>query len=337
VVNIDYNMDLSFNIPTYNRCKFLKKNVEELIIQVRNLKVVSSVEINISDNCSIDGTERCVQNIINANSDINITYSKNERNLGPDENYIKAMKMAHGNYSILLGDDDFLKQNGLNLILKTIKSYKEIAIFFFSRTNVDSNGLKIGDQLFFKKNMQTHVFDFSNWESGKSYFSSIISLGGSGSFISSVIYKTRIVNESEYDHSFTGTKYSFFYYWWGSLLRGSLLMCTNQSFINSTVRGFINKNFGSSIDRVLVDYIGYQKVADLMFKGSPYYDDFSTLPNVDHDVFSLGNIYLRKPKRFKEELEPCLLKGGWSLNFLVSFYKNYSLFQLVKNVVKKIK
>lgn len=61
---------LSINIPTYNRCEFLKKNIDIIINQLRDNKLIHDVEINISDNASTDNTKAVISDIIVRNPDI---------------------------------------------------------------------------------------------------------------------------------------------------------------------------------------------------------------------------------------------------------------------------
>lgn len=90
-------MRISFNIPTYNRAKFLKQNLDILTAQIRELHKEDEVEINISDNASTDETRQVSEACIAANPQLHISYHCNEKNLGPDGNFITAMHLAKVN------------------------------------------------------------------------------------------------------------------------------------------------------------------------------------------------------------------------------------------------
>lgn len=113
-------MRISFNIPTYNRSDYLKKNLEIILSQIYELHKENEVEINISDNASTDNTEIICNAFISKNKSIHINYNRNNENLGPDANFINSMKMATGDYSLLWGDDDFLKEGGLRRIFELV-------------------------------------------------------------------------------------------------------------------------------------------------------------------------------------------------------------------------
>lgn len=132
-------MKLSFCIPTYNRSEFLKKNLEILVSQIKELSMENAIEICISDNASTDFTQTICENIKQTNPDINFLYQRNSSNEGPDRNFIKAMNLAHGEFSILFGDDDYLINGALKTILEIIK-HPNISIFLFNRKCIDTKG-----------------------------------------------------------------------------------------------------------------------------------------------------------------------------------------------------
>ena len=131
--------DLSINIPTYNRDVFLKKNIGIIIDQLREDNLVDRVEINVSDNASTDATHEIVRELIEQNPDISITYHRNEVNEGPDVNFIKAMHMAKGKYSILFGDDDYFEPHAILTILTCANTHADVDIFLSNRISINAN------------------------------------------------------------------------------------------------------------------------------------------------------------------------------------------------------
>lgn len=93
---------LSICIPIYNRIAFLKRHLEQFM-KCREL-FDENVHLFISDNCSNDD----LQSLINeySNKGLNIDYSRNKENIGPDGNFIKCFNSAKGKYIWLLGSDD---------------------------------------------------------------------------------------------------------------------------------------------------------------------------------------------------------------------------------------
>lgn len=72
-------MKISFNIPTYNRAKFLKKNLNILATQIIELHKENEVEINISDNASRDDTKSISEAFISAYPQLHVSYHCNEK------------------------------------------------------------------------------------------------------------------------------------------------------------------------------------------------------------------------------------------------------------------
>lgn len=111
---------LSICIPTYNRCQYLKKNLDYFVAHNSG-----DIEIIICDNASSDETAHVVTDVIESNCLDNFTYIRNEFNIGPDANFKKALSMSKGIYTLLLGDDDFLNDNFLDEFLDALKTKKE--------------------------------------------------------------------------------------------------------------------------------------------------------------------------------------------------------------------
>lgn len=127
---------LTIAIPTYNRCEFLVKNLKSLEQMIFNLKAQDTVEILISDNGSIDGTEKQVQTMMKGT--VSIIYHRNEKNIGPRVNIANLFGKIRTKYMLLLGDDDFISKDYLERVLTCLK--KDIGCIIPSYINVDLDG-----------------------------------------------------------------------------------------------------------------------------------------------------------------------------------------------------
>ncbi|MGL5624190.1 glycosyltransferase family 2 protein [Cetobacterium sp.] len=128
---------LSILIPTYNREKYLKKALTIFFEQITD-DIKDSVEIIVSDNCSIDNTEELLRNF-KAEAKIKkikFSYSKNSENLGFDGNFFKLIKESTGKFCWIFGDDEFLLENGLSKILKILVKNPRAGLIYMS--NQDS-------------------------------------------------------------------------------------------------------------------------------------------------------------------------------------------------------
>jgi glycosyltransferase involved in cell wall biosynthesis len=115
---------LSIVIPTYNRADFLDYCLEVHI----PLAKAYNIQIFISDNASTDTTKEVVQKRMEEYP--LISYHCNEANIGPDENFERALKYPETEYVWLLGDTYQIPSEGigylLNLISKNQKKYDAI-------------------------------------------------------------------------------------------------------------------------------------------------------------------------------------------------------------------
>ena len=106
-------MKLTIGIPTYNRVKNLKMNLEQLVEIIRNLDFTENIDIYVSDNCSTDDTQQVVKNFIDSNRDIKIVFTRNNQNLGVVKNMCNILYSSEAEYLMLLGDDDYISEGGI--------------------------------------------------------------------------------------------------------------------------------------------------------------------------------------------------------------------------------
>ena len=328
---------LSINIPTYNRDMFLKKNIEIIIQQLRDGSFINDVELNISDNASTDLTPNIVESIMKQNTDIKITYIRKEKNEGPDSNFISAMKMAKGEYSILFGDDDFFIENGISNVLSIIRQYPEIGIISSNRTNIDVCGNIKNDSVFLSEEVPTRIFDFSDYDQLVAYFASCseYATGGLLSFISTVIYKTAILNfVGEYNEKCNGTCYSFLYYWWSYLTKGKKLLYWKHIYCLCTTTGATNCNYGKNLKRIMVDTNGLTTIEDICFVNeySNYKKYFCNVIKNCNQFDKMTFSFMLSPQSVKEEFLESLLRSGYSERFIHGIRTIHSFKYFVKGV-----
>jgi len=119
---MEKNLLLSIAIPTYNRAKFL----DELLNSIDIKGIEDFIEILIIDNASTDNT----QEIVSKYNHLNVRYIRNEKNIGPDNNFKKCIKESKGKYVWLLGDDEILLPNSLQRIIKLLQKLKGIGLIY---------------------------------------------------------------------------------------------------------------------------------------------------------------------------------------------------------------
>lgn len=120
---------LSIIIPTFNGGKFLQENLHTLIPMMKSES--NNVELIISNNASEDNTDEIVQNALNEYQQI--IYIKRPVNIGSMNNFSEAIKVSHGKYILLLGDDDVLIPGFTNIILDMLIKYPTVSLIHWNR------------------------------------------------------------------------------------------------------------------------------------------------------------------------------------------------------------
>lgn len=301
-------MLLSICIPTYNRLKYLRDAISQILEQIPDT-YINEVEICVSDNDSTDGTGKYIEQTIK-NSLICIKYSKNEKNLGPDWNFIKAMQMASGKFSWLMGDDDVIADNALIQILELLSGPDNFDILLFNRIDCDINLKQLGKRFFLREDIDTQIFDFRDNFQERYYYSLCRSIGGVFSFISGYVYKTEAVTGRTFDELFIGTAYSFLFYIMNYLREKKRILYLKDHLILCRIG---NACHGVGIKRALLDYNGYLLIKEKIFKDASESIDFICILKYERPFSNILDLYCESTKKeWYETLKPLLLKCKWS-------------------------
>ncbi len=108
---------LSLCIPTYNRRDKLARLVNGIQQNVQN--AAGKIELCISNNASTDGTNEFLKELSPRKY---ISVIRQSENVGFDKNYAAVFSMAKGNYVWILGDDDIVVENGLEILLQLLQN-----------------------------------------------------------------------------------------------------------------------------------------------------------------------------------------------------------------------
>ena len=119
---VDYLLTIA--IPTYNGAKTINRMLSLLLPQCDD-----RVEILVVDNASTDNTSEIVNEAVKDYTFVQ--YIRNERNIGPDSNFLKCMNLAQGKYTFLLSDDDVLMEGKLKYILELLAK-EEISLVYLN-------------------------------------------------------------------------------------------------------------------------------------------------------------------------------------------------------------
>lgn len=136
-------MKLQILIATYNRAEVLIKNLHILSEFIHEECAGHHVEVLINDNCSSDNTMTLVNDFA-SKSDINISYERNDTNIGLERNMVKLLGRANAPYIMFLGDDDFIPSDYLAFCLKMVNSNDGIGAIIPGRVSLHEDGSTSG-------------------------------------------------------------------------------------------------------------------------------------------------------------------------------------------------
>lgn len=192
-MNISSSNGITVGIPVFNGERYLHKALDSVLAQSLQPDLII-----ISDNNSIDGTEKICELYLNKNKNKNIRYIKHDENIGASANFYFLLNEAKTEFFVFLCADDFWDKNFLRELrrdflndLTIISSYPRVINVNendneYSRRNdccdtkhIDINEVKTGialeisgDWLYslFKRSAYLESFSRSvNYSSGKSW------------------------------------------------------------------------------------------------------------------------------------------------------------------------
>ena len=115
---------ISCIIPVYNYGKYLQEAIESVINQS-----ILPDEIIIADDCSEDSTKDIATAFSNKYPEL-ISYIRNEKNLGPIDNFNNALLRSNSDYYFLLGADNALQANYIEKLSSFANKLTGIGIFY---------------------------------------------------------------------------------------------------------------------------------------------------------------------------------------------------------------
>lgn len=183
---------LSVVIPCYERDAYLEKAIDSC------LQSCPDIEVIILDNASKNNGIKMIATKYNNNQ---VSYIRNDSNIGLFGNWNKAFDVANSEYVYILGDDDYIDPDFIQEFYRIEKEY-DIDIFFSDFKFIDENDI---------------ILNKPSFKAPKGYISKnqtidYMSKNGFGVPTISMIYKKNLFSTSGFDtENFGSNDWEYFY------------------------------------------------------------------------------------------------------------------------------
>lgn len=115
--------ELDVIIPTYNRAKFLKIQLESIFNS--NATWRKTIILN---NASTDDTLRVIQNIKEEYPNRKIEIINNIKNIGNPRNFVKTQSIANNKYTAIFHDDDAIHPEYIDRAMNIFKQNEQMVM-----------------------------------------------------------------------------------------------------------------------------------------------------------------------------------------------------------------
>lgn len=131
--------EISILIPTYNRHKYVIKNLVLINELIAREGLALSYKVLISDNNSSDKTVDSVRNTLDEISLDGELFCQ-ETNIGLERNALFLLHKSRSEYVMFLGDDDYIPDGYLTYVVQTIKDNPETCAVVPGFSNLFADG-----------------------------------------------------------------------------------------------------------------------------------------------------------------------------------------------------
>jgi glycosyltransferase involved in cell wall biosynthesis len=171
---------LTIAMPVFERKEFFAEALGSALNQTVKCKII------VVDNCSSNNyfKETCEKN--------NVTYYRNESNIGLYPNIRKCYSLTKTKYVMTLDDDDILSPVYVESFLNAVEKYPEIDVFYSDFALITSNG----------EEAHQHILPFGYFKSGKEIIEFGVKYKLGFPFMSSVLKKENMKDFGNLDTSY---------------------------------------------------------------------------------------------------------------------------------------
>ncbi|APB35149.1 glycosyl transferase family protein [Gloeomargarita lithophora Alchichica-D10] len=123
---------VTVGIPCYNEEKYIGRAIESVVNQT-----LQDIEIIISDNCSIDATDKIIRTY--SKDDSRIAYHRQPRQITAKENFWTLLQKCQTKYFTWLAADDFFHLEWLGVAVNFLEANPDVIMAYSKIDMVDDN------------------------------------------------------------------------------------------------------------------------------------------------------------------------------------------------------
>lgn len=232
---------LTICIPTYNRKEQLKKNLSMLLRYIDELKFHNYIKIIVSDN-NTKGIEKLKDFFEKYES---VYFYIQKENVGPEQNFINVINLAKTQWVMLLGDDDYIQKEYLNLVMNYIQE-DELSVIIPNFYTIDEFGNNYGR----KKIYRDPIIEDKRFPQGS------LKLMFKAHQMSGLVFRKKNIIE-KYLKNVKRNYYLQMFFIGENLLRGEAIHITRFPLANSVIKKkSVNYNIDNLMNHVLYNVEG---------------------------------------------------------------------------------
>lgn len=253
---------LGISIPNYNRIKKLERLLLELINQILNCELTSTVQICVRDDCSVQDPTDLIGRLMLKYPEIDIKYHRNSVNQGMDENFLGSVLMADSEYSWIIGNDDIPTHDGISMVLDYLNNNKNVD-FIVTPFDVHNNQGIVTSTVYPLLNNKNIAYNCSNYDEREQLFLNVRNNAGIFGFLSSVVFRRELWVNSYKD--FEEKMRSIFiqvYLNLNAIFNGATYHYLNYKII----KNFADPEMNDTVERMSNILFGLDDVVEFFFK-----------------------------------------------------------------------
>lgn len=180
---------VSIGLPVYNGGRYLKEAIDSILMQT-----FEDFELIISDNASTDETEQICRAY--ADKDSRVKYYRNEKNLGPIENFNRVFHLARGEYFRWACYDDLVAPTCIAECVSVLDRDPEVILSYPRAYMIDehSRPIDLPDEHFHVKTL--HLTSEKPHERFEAYLKQYFPVGGKCNSLFGVIRRDVLAKTS---------------------------------------------------------------------------------------------------------------------------------------------